>query len=123
MPTAIELLEDRLGDYVKQLSAIDELAQVVLKGHLDIEASLDDVIKAFFFYPEYILESRPGFDRKVAIAKALAIRSNEFPIWKEIEAINELRNSIAHGHDNKKRKDRMAAVRKLYLQQAKPELA
>ena len=114
---ALCMLQEDIGDFTKELSAIDELTQAVLKGHLLIERDLDEIIALLFFHPEYILQcrSRFGFDRKVALLRALVPRTHELPVWEMMAAVNELRNVVAHSLSADRRKEKMDAVRQLYL--------
>jgi hypothetical protein len=43
-----------LKDYRQELGAIDEVAQIVLKGHLDVDADLDDALKVIFAREEFL---------------------------------------------------------------------
>lgn len=116
-------LEDKyVQQFKKHLEEMDELVQIVLKGHLIMESAIDNIIALIFFHPELILDARINFFLKVQMVRAYALHEKDMSIWKLVLAISELRNEIAHNLDGKKREARLAAVRKLYLSEA-PDFA
>ena len=78
-----EEADDFYREFSKHLTQIDELANVILRGHLLVENDLDAVISATFFYPEYI-KGRVSFERKSQIARAMALRTQEEAVWKTL---------------------------------------
>lgn len=116
--------EEALNKYVeafqKHLSEVDQLAQIVLKGHLIIESALENIIQAFFFHPAHILERRLPFHHKVAICRSLCLRKDQERTWELIEAINAVRNEIAHKLDGKILGPKVARVKELYLAEGYP---
>jgi hypothetical protein len=77
------------------LNEVDEVSNVILKGHLEVEGHLDDVVDLIFFRPEYLRKIRLSFYGKVQIAKAYCPDPNARD-WNVIECLSEVRNSIAH---------------------------
>jgi hypothetical protein len=106
--------------FKEHLSHVDELAQVVLKGHLLIESALNNIIETIFFHPEHILERRFQCHQKLAICRALCLRKDKERTWDLIEAINTLRNDVAHDLEGKKRKGRMDRLRQIYVEEGYP---
>jgi hypothetical protein len=107
--------------YRKELSPPDDIAQLVLNGHLQIEAQLDEVLKAIFFHPDQMLDARLSFAQKMQVARAHAMRHVDDLQWDIIHTFNRLRNEIAHGGENKKRSARIEELRKLLLAGGKDE--
>jgi hypothetical protein len=122
MGTDEEEADDFYKEFSKHLTQIDELANVILRGHLLVENDLDAVIRATFFYPEYI-KGRVSFERKSQIARAMALRTQKEAVWETLTALNELRNEVAHKREAKARKAKMDQLRKACLKQIKPEKA
>ncbi len=106
----------------EQLAEVDELAQVILKGHLLIENALENIIGLIFFHPDHVFDAGVRFHQKVQIARAYALRKNTNPIWSVIEAINTARNAIAHNLTGPKRDKAVARLRSIFIREASPEL-
>jgi hypothetical protein len=102
-------------EFSAHLSQIDELANVILRGHLLVERDLDAVIEALFFYPEYVKRLR--FERKAQIARAMALRTQTAAVWDTLAALNLLRNGIAHNIDAAERRKRLDGLRRACMNQ------
>jgi len=102
--------------YRQQLGEIDEVAKLILNGHLEVEAELDEVLKAIFLHPKHLLENRLTFVQKAQIARAYAIRQNEWPHWRLIKALNAVRNEAAHGKRTERRTKKIAELQTFILQ-------
>lgn len=93
----------------ENLNEVDELSNAILRGHLEVEGHLDDVVDLIFFRPEYLRKIRLSFYGKVQIAKAYCPNPDARD-WAVIECLSEVRNSIAH---NSRVKTRGAKIAKL----------
>jgi hypothetical protein len=87
-----------INKFRAQLSTVDELAQVILKGHLEVERYLDDAFGTIFFHPEYL--DRLSFTLKMNVVRAYAWNSDTRPDWQLIAKLNAVRNEIAHRGKN-----------------------
>ena len=108
-------LEKYLADFEKHFAGVDELDMVVLKGHLLIEAALDNVITAIFFHPEYISNGRFGFGQKVQIGRGYCFRKDKLPMWNVMLAVNNIRNEIAHNLEGSKKQNKLNQLRRLLI--------
>jgi hypothetical protein len=99
--------KDKTHEYLEQFSAymgdVDELAQVILKGHLIIEGVLDNILELVFFHPEHLANARLSFNQKVNLARAYCLRKNQLSMWRLVTMINTIRNQIAHSLHHPKR--------------------
>src|SRR4029077_39150 len=102
-----------IGKFREYLGRVDNVAQMVRKGHLEVEAELDDVLKAILFHPEHLRESRLTFHQKVHVVRAYALRKSDAAEWRLMAALNSLRNDIAHGQKSEKRSVRIAELRQI----------
>jgi hypothetical protein len=109
-------------DFSKHLLQIDEPANVILRGHLLVENDLDSVLRATFFYPEFI-QDRLSFERKAQMARAMALRTQNEAVWETLSALNALRNEIAHNRDPRPRKAKLNRLRQACLKQIKSEFS
>jgi hypothetical protein len=62
---------------LEQLGYVDETALVVVKGHLLIEESLNSIISAFVFHPEFIQEANLRFAQKLSIARSMSLDDHQ----------------------------------------------
>jgi hypothetical protein len=100
------------------LSQIDELATVILRGHLFVERDLDAVMDALFYYPQYV--KRLSFERKAQVARAMALRAQDAQVWETLAALNQLRNGIAHNTVANEIQERIDRLRKACMKQVSP---
>jgi hypothetical protein len=92
-----------------QMNEVNELSNVILRGHLEVEDHLDDIVDLIFFRPEYLRKIRLGFYQKVQIAKAYCLDPDARD-WNVIECLSEVRNSIAHRRVENKRAAKIARL-------------
>ncbi|MEG0192175.1 MAG: hypothetical protein RR698_03315 [Stenotrophomonas sp.] len=84
-------------DLARHLPSTFDLTLVTLKGHLLLEASLEDYIRATLEKPEVLLDkTRLQFDVKVKLAHALSGDTPPPMFWTAIDNLNKIRNSLAH---------------------------
>ncbi|EVT69463.1 hypothetical protein [Stenotrophomonas maltophilia] len=84
-------------DLARHLPAMFDFTLVTLKGHLLIEASLDDYIRSMLEKPSALLDkTRLQFDVKVKLAHALSGDNPPPVLWTAIDNLNKIRNSLAH---------------------------
>lgn len=108
-------LLDNFGD---QMDNVDEVAHVVLKGHLLIEEWLTHAINQHLFHPEHLIEEgRLSFIQKLTLARSLDLRRNNLGMWDLIAAVNSLRNDLAHSLNSPKRVKKMEALKRLYFRE------
>src|SRR5687767_14766676 len=78
----------------EEMKSIDEVAHVLLKGHLLIEETLTEIIEQYIFHREHIAKARLSFAHKMHLAQGLCLRKNTLGEWELIAAINALRNDL-----------------------------
>jgi len=102
----------------QEMELVDEIAHVLLKGHLLIEEGMNKVINQYVFHREHLSEARLSFNQKVLVARALCLRKNNFGEWELIGAINSLRNVLAHSLQSPVRTKKLATVKTIYFREA-----
>jgi hypothetical protein len=102
--------DEFIKSFRKHLSQVDEVSNVILRGHLEVERALDEVVDLIFFRPEYVRKIRLEFSEKLQIVKAYAPDPNAAD-WMAIESLNEARNSIAHRNTLERRATKVKKVR------------
>jgi len=97
----------------QRLSEADEVAQVVLTAHLEIEAEVDDALKVLFPHEDVLKEARLTAHQKMTILRAhiTTKATGEAIAWPLLFGLNSLRNEIAHGKKTKKRDVKIQALR------------
>jgi hypothetical protein len=108
-------LADRsLRRFTEELAIVDEVANSVLKGHLLIDA----VLAACVPNQSYLEDLRLGFAQKVQLARAFAKHgADQDPTWSLILQINSTRNDLAHKLQSTQRAGKLAALRRMFLEQ------
>lgn len=106
----------------QQMQEPDQLQNVLLKGHLIIEAAIDNIIANIFFHPDHLFKGRFAFMQKVQIARSYALRKDENTIWKLILSVNEVRNEVAHNLAGDKRDKKLKLLRRLFISEATVEM-
>ena len=102
--------DEFIDNFRQHLSKVDELSNVILKGHIEVEGHLDDVVDLIFFRPEFLRELRLGFYQKVQLAKAYC-PDPAAKDWEVIRSLSEVRNSIAHREIAHARASRLTKLR------------
>jgi hypothetical protein len=78
------------------LDGVSDVEIMVLRGHLLLEEELYALLSARLPQARFVLEANFRFTQLVAIAKSLIFREEDRPVWLAIEALNSLRNKLAH---------------------------
>ena len=94
---------------------IDELALVVLKGHLLLEEQLERILGKFLFHPEYLEGANLRFAQKVALARCMSLDEHANSLWELVLAVNGLRNELAHALNSEKRQHKFDRLKALYM--------
>ena len=102
----------------REMGTVDEVAHVLLKGHLLLEEALSAVLDQYVFHREHLEEARLTFAQKMQLARALCLRKNALGEWDLIAAINALRNNLAHQLKSPDRAKRLTKVKDLYFREA-----
>lgn len=111
--TAVSHLDKYRQMFEREMSHSDPLQQSVLKGHLIIEAALDNILSTIFFHPEHVFKGRFSFMQKVQMARAYGLRKDTNTIWQLILSVNEVRNEVAHNLAGERRDVKLKQLRRL----------
>jgi hypothetical protein len=108
--------ENFMTAFREQLSTIDDVVQVILNSHLQVEADLDDVLAAIFYHPERLEEARLTFMQKVHIARAFTWNMDERSDWSLMTTLNALRNEAVHRRKGQKGTKKVGELRRILLE-------
>lgn len=101
---------DSFGRFLTHLPRSDDLTLIVLKGHLLVEEEINEILRMRLAEPKAIFDARLSFSQRIAVLKALSGRdSEEIFRFAAIEALNSLRNQLAHNLEPKDIEKRVAA--------------
>jgi hypothetical protein len=81
------------------MPAGDDLSLIVLKGHLLLEEVIERVIALGVPHPEFVGQLRLTAFQKAQIARSMCWADHTDEAWQLIEALNTLRNDLAHHLD------------------------
>lgn len=84
-----------------------DLTLIALKGHLLAEEALDDLIRVYCKSPEHLEDIEIRFQVKARLARALSGHVVWTGLWPLLDALNTVRNDLAHNLDSPKLKDRV----------------
>ena len=99
--------EIRIERVRKHLPAGNDLTLIALKGHLLAEEALDDLIRLYCKQPEHLDDVEIRFMVKARIARALSGHIVWIGLWPLIDALNSVRNDLAHKLESPKLRDRV----------------
>jgi len=111
-------LQASIQRFTREMSTIDEMVHVLLKGHLLLEEALALIIDQHVFHREDLAEARLSFAQKLHIARSLCLRKNKLGEWDLVAAINGLRNDLAHRLDSPDREKKLEKVKNVYFREA-----
>lgn len=99
--------------------AFDETALIILKGHLLVEETLDEIIQRFVFHAEFVEAANLRFAQKLQIARSMSLDEHENTMWEIGARLNTLRNELAHSLESDRRAKKTKALVDAYVQEAK----
>lgn len=103
--------------FLEQIRYVDDLAQIVLKGHLVMEEVMTEALGRFFLNVEFIEPARLQFHQKVKLCRATSASEKDNSMWRLIDALNGLRNHLSHSLDADAREKKLVKIRKLYAKE------
>lgn len=107
-----------IDKFQQEMASVDEVAHVLLKGHLLIEESLVRIVEQYLFHREHLAEARLSFHQKMTLCQALCLRKNAYGEWDLISSINSLRNEIAHQLNSATRNTKMSRTKEIFFREA-----
>lgn len=81
----------------------DDVANIVLKGHLVIEESVTEALEINASRPEYLEGARLTFAQKLCVCRSASPTLSDGPIWEVVSKLNSLRNALSHSLDGERR--------------------
>ncbi len=99
--------EARIERVRKHLPAGNDLTLVALKGHLLVEEALDGLIATACSEPHHLDTVEIRFLVKARLARSLCGHILWPGVWPLIDALNTIRNDLAHNLDSPKLKRRI----------------
>jgi len=94
-------LETAIARHKAHLPDGNDLTLLILKGHLLVEECVDELIEVSCPEPKAIFDGRaPMFHMKVRIARAMTTHVMFPGLWPMVDALNTLRNDLAHRLDS-----------------------
>lgn len=108
MEPSQEIIYQRFVDEIKY---IDDVAQIVLKGHLVMEGIMTEAICTFVHHGDFLEDARLQFYSKLQICRAMSLSEQNNGMWDLITALNTLRNHLSHSIDPSKRKSKIDSLK------------
>ena len=102
----------------EEMAKVDEVAHVLLKGHLLLEEALSQILDQYVFHRVHLTEARLSFHQKTFLARSLCLRKDQLGEWELLGAINALRNDLAHRLNSPDRDKKLGKVKDIYFREA-----
>lgn len=118
MPTLTEIQ----AKFTEQLSYIDDVAQIVLKGHLVMEEMMTEAIQDFLLHNEFVETARLQFNQKLQLCRAMSVSDHNNNMWNLVASINALRNHLSHSLDPVERSKRIESLNSTFAQEFPDQL-
>lgn len=80
----------------EHLDQVSEVTTLILKGHLLVEEALYAAVQDKFPSPQFFMDANLRFAQLLAIAKGFFFDNEHAPVWDAIQALNSIRNRLAH---------------------------
>jgi hypothetical protein len=100
--------------FTDQLREVDDVAQIVLKGHLVMEGLMTEAIETFLLHGEFIETAGLRFHQKIAFCRAISTSEQNNRMWDLVSSINALRNALSHSLDSDRRSKAIRTLRAIY---------
>lgn len=113
----IEEVSYAIKRFEEEMSAVDDLVHVLLKGHLLIEEALTRILELYLLHPEHLSEAKLTFNQKTLLCRALCLRKNQNGEWELISSLNSLRNELAHRLRSPEREKRLLRVKQIFFRE------
>jgi hypothetical protein len=111
---AVTSLEDIRKKFTDELEQVDEVAQIVLKGHLVMEGLMTEAIETFLLHGEFAEQARLQVHQKIALCKAISTSDQNNKMWELVSSVNALRNALSHSLDPDRRSKAIQNLRMIY---------
>ena len=113
-PSKDNIQERNLGRITEEMRYVDEMALVVLKGHLIIEEPVDRILETFVFHADHLRQANLRFFQKVLVIRSVSLDEHNNS-WDLLYALNELRNAPAHLREPERRAQKVERLKSLYF--------
>ena len=109
----MNVTDERFDRFKRLMPSSDDMTLVTLKGHLLAEEMLDEIIRSRCRAPSVLDEVNLSFFIKSRLARALVGPPfNNNKAWEMLDALNELRNDLAHKLESTKFQARVDKLHK-----------
>lgn len=108
---------DIQAKYIEEIRYVDDLAQIVLKGHLVIEEIMTEALQRFVLHGEFIDSAKLQFHQKLTLCRAISTSEHKNNMWNLIAAINTVRNHLSHSLDSEKRSEKVERLNSIYVKE------
>ena len=104
-----EVKDKREGRIKAHLPKTNDLTILTLKGHLLVEEVLDEIVHAYCLQPSHLDGVDIRFQVKARLARALIGDILPKSMWAMVDALNSIRNDLAHRLESQKLRAKIAA--------------
>ena len=110
-------LKEIQDKFMGEIAYVDDLSQIVLKGHLVMEELMTEAIGRFILHGNILPEVKLQFHQKLNLCRSMSVSDQDNPMWSLIIKINSLRNHLSHSLNNDDRSKRVQSLKSNFEQQ------
>ena len=103
--------------FMDEINYVDDVAQIVLKGHLVIEELMTEAIERYVLNGEMVSDARLQFHQKLILCQSISVSEKNNPMWGLIAKINNARNNLSHSLNSDLRANKLESLKSNYEQQ------
>lgn len=111
--------QEVLKQFMDEIVQVDDVTQIVLKGHLVMEGLLTEAIETFALHGEFVEIANLRFQQKIVLGRAISTSDQGNKMWELIGCVNSVRNALAHSLDPDRRSKAIQKLRNVYEYQFK----
>ena len=104
-------LQDINKKFTDEVRYVDDLAQIVLKGHLVMEDLMTEALQVFLLQGEFVETARLQFHQKLSLCRGISTSDHQNRMWTLIASVNALRNALSHSLDPDRRAKAIQSLR------------
>ena len=114
--TTLEEVQQR---FAGELNQVDDVAQIVLKGHLIMEGLMTEAIETFVLHGEFVETARLQVNQKIALCRAISTSDQNNKMWELVSSVNSVRNALSHSLEPDRRSKAIQNLRGIYEREFK----
>jgi hypothetical protein len=111
--------QEALARFTEELNHVDDVAQIILKGHLVMEGLMNESIETFLLHGELVEIAGLRVHQKITLSRAISTSDQNNKMWELVSKVNTVRNALAHSLEPTRRSRAIQELRTIYVREFK----